>query len=98
MWALPCTSCNTKAKPAREQNAKYGFDKGVCRAMEIILVGIALFLVGLFLVLFPYQYWKFSESWKNKSGAEPTNRYIIGARIGGCFFMIIGLIALVVCT
>ena len=33
--------------------------------MEIILACIALFLIGLFLVLFPYKYWKFSESWKN---------------------------------
>ena len=66
--------------------------------METILEGIALFLVGWFLVLFPYKYWKFSESWKNKSGAEPTNRYIIGVRIVGCFFMILSLIAIVVCT
>ena len=66
--------------------------------MEIILGGIALFLVGLFMVLFPYKYWKFSESWKNKSGAEPTNRYIIGVRIVGGFFMIFSLIAIVVCT
>ena len=66
--------------------------------MKIIIGGIAVFLYGLFMALFPYKYWKFSESWKNKSGAEPTNRYIIGARIGGCFFVIIGLIALVVCT
>jgi hypothetical protein len=66
--------------------------------MEIILACIGLFLIGLFLVLFPYKYWKFSESWKNKSGAEPTNRYIIGVRIIGCFFMIISLIALAVCT
>jgi uncharacterized membrane protein len=66
--------------------------------METILAGIALFFIGLFLVLFPYQYWKFSESWKNKSGAEPTNRYIIGVRIIGCFFIILGLIAIVVRT
>ena len=66
--------------------------------MEIILGGVALFLVGLFMVLFPYKYWKFSESWKNKSGAEPTNRYIIGVRIVGGFFMIFSLIAIVVCT
>ena len=98
MWALPCTSYKTKAKPDREQNAKYGFDKGVCREMKIILVGIALFLVGLFLLLFPYRYWKFTESWKNKSGAEPTNRYIIGVRIIGCPFIIFSLIVIVVCT
>ena len=66
--------------------------------MEIILACIVLFLIGLFMVLFPYKYWKFSESWKNKSGAEPTNRYIIGVRIGGCIYMIISLIAIVVCT
>ncbi len=65
--------------------------------MKIILGGIAIFLLGLFMVLFPYKYWKFSESWKNKSGAEPTNRYIIGVRIGGCIFMIISLIVFV-CT
>lgn len=66
--------------------------------MEIILGGIAVFLLGLFMVLFPYKYWKFSESWKNKSGVEPTERYIIGVRIGGCVFMIISLIAFFVCT
>lgn len=49
--------------------------------MAIILGGIAMFLLGLFMVLFPYKYWMFSERWKNKSGAEPTNRYIIGVRI-----------------
>ena len=66
--------------------------------MEIILAGIVLFLMGLFMALFPYKCWKFSESWKNKSGAEPTNRYIIGVRIIGGFFMIISLIAFFVCT
>jgi hypothetical protein len=63
--------------------------------MKIILAAIALFLIGLFLVLFPHKYWKFSESWKNKSGAEPTNRYIIATRIGGCILMIISLIVLI---
>ena len=66
--------------------------------MKIILAGIALFLIGLLLVLFPYKYWKFSESWKNKSGAEPTDRYIIGVRIIGCFFIILSLISFVICT
>ena len=66
--------------------------------MKIILAGIALFIIGLFLVLFPYKYWKFSESWKNKSGAEPTDRYIIGVRIIGCFFIILSLISFVICT
>ena len=66
--------------------------------MKIIIAGIALFLIGLFLVLFPYKYWKFSESWKNKSGAEPTDRYIIGVRIIGCFFIILSLISFVICT
>ncbi|MBE6953650.1 MAG: hypothetical protein E7452_08880 [Ruminococcaceae bacterium] len=66
--------------------------------METILAGIGLFLIGLFLVLFPYKYWKFSESWKNKSGAEPTNRYIIGIRIVGGFFIILSLVAFVICT
>ena len=65
--------------------------------MKIILAGIAIFLLGLFMVLFPYKYWKFFEGWKNKSGAEPTNRYIIGVRIGGCVYMIVALIAFV-CT
>ncbi len=66
--------------------------------MKIIIGCIALFLLGLLMVLFPYKYWKFSESWKNKSGAEPTNRYIIGVRIGGFVFMIVSLIVFVVCT
>ena len=66
--------------------------------MDIIFVGIALFLMGLFLVLFPYKYWKLSESWKNKSGAEPTNRYIIGVRIIGGFFIIISFLAIIVCA
>ena len=66
--------------------------------MEIILAGIGLFLIGLFLVLFPYKYWKFSESWKNKSDAEPTDRYIIGVRIIGCLFIILSLISFVICT
>lgn len=63
--------------------------------MKIILGGIALFLLGLFMVLFPYKYWKIFKSWKTKSGAEPTKRYIIGVRIGGCIFMIISLIVFV---
>ena len=63
--------------------------------MAIILGGFAIFLLGLFMVLFPYKYWKFSESWKNKSGAEPTKRYIIGVRIGGCIYMIVSLIVFV---
>lgn len=63
--------------------------------MIIILGCIALFLLGLFMVLFPYKYWKFSESWKTTSGAEPTKRYIIGVRIGGCIYMIVSLIVFV---
>lgn len=65
--------------------------------MTIILGGIATFLLGLFMVLFPYKYWKIFKSWETMSGAEPTNRYIIGVRIGGCIFMIFSLIVFV-CT
>lgn len=63
--------------------------------MKIILGGIAIFLLGLFMVLFPYKYWEIFESWKTVNGAEPTNRYLIGVRMGGCIFMIISLIVFV---
>ena len=63
--------------------------------MKFIIGGIAGFLLGLFMVLFPYKCWKISQSWKTKSGAEPTNRYIIATRIGGCILMIISLIVLI---
>ena len=62
--------------------------------MQIILGGIAIFLLGLFMVLFPYKYWKIFKSWKTKKDAEPTTRDIIAVRIGGCIFMIISLIVL----
>ena len=63
--------------------------------MEIILVSIALFLWGLFMLLFPYRFWKLFEGWKNKSGAEPTERYVTGVRVGGCVYMILALAVLV---
>ena len=65
--------------------------------MKIILGGIAVFLLGLFMVLSPYKYWKLFKSWRTTSSAEPTKRYLIGVRIGGCIYMIISLIVFV-CT
>ena len=65
--------------------------------MKIILGGIAIFLWGLFMFLSPYKFWELFESWKSTSNAEPSKRYIIEVRIGGCICMIVGL-TVFVCT
>lgn len=62
--------------------------------MKFIIASIVVFLLGLFMVLFPYKYWKIFKSWKTMRGAEPTNRYLIGVRIGGCICMIASVIVL----
>lgn len=63
--------------------------------MKFILGGIAIFLWGLFMFLSLTKFWKVFESWKNASTAEPSKRYVIETRIGGCICMIVGLVIFV---
>ena len=59
--------------------------------MKTIIGGIAIFLWGLFMFLFPHKFWELFESWKSTRSAEPSKFYLIEVRAGGTVCMVVGL-------
>lgn len=59
-----------------------------------ILVGIAFLVIGLVMVVSPSTVFQITESWKNDKASEPSKLFRISTRVGGCFFIIIGIACL----
>jgi hypothetical protein len=57
-------------------------------------MGIFLFVIGGIMLIKPKTIWKFAESWKLKTKAEPTELYIILIRLVGCLLVIGGICAI----
>ena len=60
-----------------------------------ILVGIVFLVIGLLMVVSPSTVFQITESWKNDKASEPSELFKISTRVGGCFFIIIGIACLV---
>jgi len=62
---------------------------------QIILLGILFIAVGVFLFLRPDLAWMITERWKSYRADEPSDFYVVMAKIGGILW-ILGGIALIV--
>ena len=60
-----------------------------------ILVGIVFLAIGLLMVISPSTVFQITESWKNDNASEPSKLFEISTRVGGCFFIIIGIACLI---
>ncbi len=61
-----------------------------------IFLGIVIAIIGAFMLLKPESFYKFTESWKSSTPAEPSDLYILNARIGGGIFLVLGIAGAIV--
>ncbi|WP_338109695.1 DUF6199 family natural product biosynthesis protein [Pseudoflavonifractor phocaeensis] len=51
--------------------------------------------MGLLMVISPSIFFQITESWKSDNANEPSKLFKISTRVGGCFFIIIGIACLI---
>ncbi|NBJ88754.1 DUF6199 family natural product biosynthesis protein [Acutalibacter sp. 1XD8-36] len=56
-----------------------------------ILLAIAISIAGAVMLIKPEIIYKVTESWKSNTTGEPSDLYILSTRIGGGFFMLVGI-------
>lgn len=61
-----------------------------------LILAILLAGLGLLMLLRPDAFYEITEGWKSSSCGEPSDLYILSARIGGGFMLAVGLIGVAV--
>lgn len=56
-----------------------------------ILLAIAISIAGAVMLVKPEIIYKVTENWKSNTTGEPSDLYILSTRIGGGFFMLVGI-------
>lgn len=56
-----------------------------------ILLAIAISIFGAAMLIKPEIIYKITESWKSNTTGEPSDFYILSTRIGGGFFILVGI-------
>ena len=59
---------------------------------QSVIGGIALALVGFFLLVFPHVVWKIAESWKWTGTAKASVAFLIVTRIVGGVLLVFGVL------
>lgn len=57
-----------------------------------IVLGVVCILIGLFVFLKPQWFWALTERWKSYRAEEPSDFYKTATRIGGIFFIAMGVV------
>ncbi len=57
--------------------------------------GIIILGLGVFILLKPHLVWKLTEEWKSYRADEPSDLYLISAKIGGSLFVVLGVIMII---
>lgn len=57
---------------------------------RVFLGGLLFLTLGVFIFLKPELLWRLTERWKSYNADEPSDMYIIGARVGGVLFALFG--------
>ena len=61
-----------------------------------LLLGIIFIVIGLVMLINPDLFYEITEGWKNRSvNTYPSELYVKSTRIGGGFFVIVGIAAVV---
>ena len=56
-----------------------------------IFLSIILVIVGAVMVLKPRLIFDITESWKNSVSVDPSDLYLFNTRLGGAFFLLVGI-------
>ena len=64
--------------------------------MLLLFGGLLLLAFGAFMLFAPGQFFALTESWKSNTLSEPSDFFILSTRIGGAFFMLVGIVSIVV--
>ena len=64
--------------------------------MVLLFGGLLLLAFGAFMLFAPGQFFALTESWKSNTLSEPSDFFILSTRIGGAFFMLVGIVSIVV--
>lgn len=57
-----------------------------------ILLSILLTIVGIVMIVNPQLVYEITQNWKNSGNSEPSEMYIWHTRLGGCVFVIVGIV------
>lgn len=57
--------------------------------------GVIILAAGLVMAFAPEKVYDFKEGWKNDSDADPSPEFLLGTRIGGIVFALVGIAACV---
>ena len=60
-----------------------------------ILGGIVLIMVGIVYFIKPTWVWKITERWKSYYADEPSDFYLLVVRITGGFFILFGIVMII---
>lgn len=60
-----------------------------------LIGGILFAIVGVIMTVRPQWIFSLAEMWKNDSATEPSDLYLISTRVGGVFFILIGIGAII---
>ena len=60
-----------------------------------IFAGIVMMALGILLFCKPAFFWSITEQWKSYDATEPSDLYLLNAKIGGAAFALVGAAAIV---
>lgn len=61
-----------------------------------LIGGILLAIAGVIMTVRPQWIFSLTEMWKNDSATEPSDLYLTSTRVGGVFFILIGIGAIII--
>lgn len=61
-----------------------------------IVLGIVIAILGAVMLVKPEAVYTITESWKSSTSGEPSDFYLLSTRIGGGFFLVVGLAGAIV--
>lgn len=60
-----------------------------------IFLAVIIAVVGVIMIVKPKFIYEITESWKNNSGGEPSEAYILWTRLSGIVCLLIGIVGAV---
>lgn len=60
-----------------------------------ILLAVIIAVVGVIMIVKPKLIYEITESWKNYSGSEPSEAYLLWTRLSGIVCLLVGIVGAV---
>lgn len=61
-----------------------------------LLLGVIFLVCGGIMLIKPRVFYEITESWKNNAEGEPSGLYLLSTRVGGGFFLAVGIAGIIV--